>query len=746
MIISDKFYEDEVREGFYVPASIKQAWGATLMVLGEIDRICKKYNITYFAEWGTFLGALRHGGFIPWDDDLDIGMKRKDYERFLEVAPGEMPEEFCIYNFRTRYEHTGFLANVVSKARICFEKEHLEKYHGYPFITGVDIFILDNVCSDLEKEKDRVNKCRYIIKTADEIYDGTITGKDKEAVFDFIKSSCGIDLKQSSNREEQRAHMYMAAEKLFMMFDDSESEYMTRMMPNGLNDGNGYLLSKKLLDEYVEIPFETTTIPVPAAYDHMMRKRYGDYMRLVKNAGGHGYPYFENQKLSLEKTMGFKMPGFEPDLSLIKRDITVSDEQEESYKKVVISYLDNLLDQVKKGYEVMDSDIVSNYQEMAIELGTYMEAVKGEGYDLVHYLEHFCEVVFELHSILNDSADKKEITNKLTELTNIVDSCKEKVIARKEVVFFPFNSDYWYVFNEEFLKCMDDENIDVYVVPIPYYYKKYDGMLRDIQFNVDSYDDSLPLILFSDYDLKLRMPDRVYIQNPYDQYNETMSVPQDYFSLNIRKYTKELVYIPWFRTEDFTKEVERAFQNMKAYCIMPGVLYSDKIILQSSVIRDRYIEKLIDELGDEYRNVWEEKITVSEISSQSHMEMGLDKNVKKKLAFMPDFSMFIEHGHEFVSKIHRSIKVIEGSNDLLELYLVQSGNVQKYLKALRPELYEEYMALVNKYDGYNWCHVIDDSNLSDIVNMCDAYYGDAGILAHQFRNAGKPVMIENVAI
>ena len=55
MIITDKFYEDEVREGFYVPASVKQAWGATLMVLGEIDRICKKYNIPFYISTSFLL-------------------------------------------------------------------------------------------------------------------------------------------------------------------------------------------------------------------------------------------------------------------------------------------------------------------------------------------------------------------------------------------------------------------------------------------------------------------------------------------------------------------------------------------------------------------------------------------------------------------------------------------------------------------------------------------------------------------
>ena len=66
MKIQDSFLEPEVRDGFYIPSEVKQAWAVQLDLLAEIDRICKKYDIPYFADWGTLLGAVRHGGFIPW--------------------------------------------------------------------------------------------------------------------------------------------------------------------------------------------------------------------------------------------------------------------------------------------------------------------------------------------------------------------------------------------------------------------------------------------------------------------------------------------------------------------------------------------------------------------------------------------------------------------------------------------------------------------------------------------------------
>ena len=169
MEFSTDFYKDEVRCGFYIPTAIKQAWAAELMVLAEIDRICRKYNIKYYAEWGTLLGAVRHGGFVPWDDDMDIGMLRDDYIRFKQVAEKELPKEYAIHDYETKDNHWLFLSKVVSRNHICFEEEHLKKYHNFPYMATVDIFVLDYLYKDEEKEKERCDEIKFILAVADSI-------------------------------------------------------------------------------------------------------------------------------------------------------------------------------------------------------------------------------------------------------------------------------------------------------------------------------------------------------------------------------------------------------------------------------------------------------------------------------------------------------------------------------------------------------------------------------------------------
>ena len=139
MPIHDSFLEPEVRDGFYIPSEIKQAWAAEMKVLEIVDQICQQHNIAYFADWGTLLGAVRHGGFIPWDDDLDITMKRPDYERFIKVAKDNLPEGYTLFNYETHPDFWSFMGRVVPKNRICFEEAHLSEFYGFPYIVGIDI-------------------------------------------------------------------------------------------------------------------------------------------------------------------------------------------------------------------------------------------------------------------------------------------------------------------------------------------------------------------------------------------------------------------------------------------------------------------------------------------------------------------------------------------------------------------------------------------------------------------------------
>ena len=101
MDFPQEYFRAEVRDGFYVDGMLKRAWAEGIEVLNVIDEICSKHHITWYADNGTLLGAVRHGGYIPWDDDVDICMMRDDFMRFREIVEEELPEGWRFLSWRS---------------------------------------------------------------------------------------------------------------------------------------------------------------------------------------------------------------------------------------------------------------------------------------------------------------------------------------------------------------------------------------------------------------------------------------------------------------------------------------------------------------------------------------------------------------------------------------------------------------------------------------------------------------------
>lgn len=258
----------EKRNEYYVHPLLKRLWAVQLDILKEIDRICKQHNIKYYGWFGTLLGAIRHHGFIPWDDDLDLTMFRDDYERFRYYAKTELPEEWRIV------ENDPSLISIFHTDKIQINQEFLDKFHGCPFITGIDIFSLDYIPqneADKELQLNLFRATRNLCLNWD-LPDNDEQWKDtnKWEYLDEIERLTGHHFDRLNSVKEQ---LYFIGDRIAAMYWNSDSGILTNMF--WMYDHPNYRIPRSCFDKIIEVPFENTILPIPENYDFICKLIYG---------------------------------------------------------------------------------------------------------------------------------------------------------------------------------------------------------------------------------------------------------------------------------------------------------------------------------------------------------------------------------------------------------------------------------------------------------------------------------------
>ena len=747
MGFNKEFLEDEVRLGFYIPSVIKQAWAAELEVLNVIDDICSKLGIEYFADWGTLLGAVRHHGFIPWDDDFDLVMRREDYDKFYNEAPALFPEGYSIHTFRNEEGFKEFHAVVVNAKTPNFDKEQYDRFHGFCYLCGIDIFILDYVHMDKKMEDERVKEALYLISLGDSIFDGELSSAEIKSSIEYAEKITHEKIKDIKDNKELAIRIYELADAKCAEVKREESDILTQMVPWGLKKQLFRRYPKTDYDSKIRVPFEYTLVPVPACYDKLLTQRYGDYMRIHKAWGAHEYPFFEKQVKDLEALLDFNLPKYK----FNHEELLRKSAKNESWKELISEALANLENlNIKVKYEDSDEtlDSICSAQELAIDMGNLIEQIKGENHNSIRLINDYCENLYHLYSMLTGEENPEEkiiilLEASFKELLNAISD----LVNRKEVVFLPFKASAWDSFEDIYIGCLANENMDVYVIPIPYYYKEYDGTMSDEQYDLESYLGNLNVISYTEFSLELHHPNMIFIQNPYDEFNAVTSIHPHFYSRIIKEYTDKLVYVPWFKSCKIEIETDsRSYKNMDYYVTVPGVVNADYVIVDTEEERMAYIAKLNDWSRE---GIWQEKIFMRNEEILSKLDIAIDSkqelssNKCKSIMYYIGAGQTFQNSDVFMNKFKDNIKLFEGKMESLSLVLVLDRMLEKTMMEYAPELWNEFENELELLKTKNNLRIMKDDIPKEELLKCDAFYGDSSFLACEYLVSGKPVMIQN---
>lgn len=284
--IPEGFLEEEERCGYVVSKQMKEVWAVELDMFVEFDRVCRKHNIKYFASGGTMLGAVRHKGFIPWDDDIDVMMLRSEYDKLCAVGPSEFKHP---YFFQTEYTDPGSLRghaqlrNSETTGILKFEMNYKYKFNQGIFI---DIFPLDNVPDDRNLFKQQAKDAEVVQKKYMKWVKWTKSryapskNRKKESIRKIVLFLIHKPVVLLIN------YYYKKFENICARYNGKKTKLIGVV-------GVFHFREKdiKYMEDYEEakyVDFEFVKMPIPVRYDHALRTYFGDYMVMKEIPSNHG--------------------------------------------------------------------------------------------------------------------------------------------------------------------------------------------------------------------------------------------------------------------------------------------------------------------------------------------------------------------------------------------------------------------------------------------------------------------------
>lgn len=256
-----------LKKDFSTDVDMKEIQNQVYIILQEVDRICRKNRIPYFLSAGTALGAIRHKGFVPWDNDIDIGMLRKDYNNFQKIVKRELGSEFYYQTLQPNRDFYYPFDQVVKNHTSYVQLEHKDAkfHHGF----HIDIFPFDKVSSNpksREKQVEDLNKYRYLMKAKKLKY----PYKSKNPLHLFLINYEYYMLKLVPYR-----YLKKKIDETLTKYNKTNTEYIADLCTHYKKV---MYFKRSEIFPIKKVSFESGVFPVPRETDTYLTMMYGDYM------------------------------------------------------------------------------------------------------------------------------------------------------------------------------------------------------------------------------------------------------------------------------------------------------------------------------------------------------------------------------------------------------------------------------------------------------------------------------------
>lgn len=287
------FFNEEIMCGHLVTTDVKRVWHRELLMLDFFMDICNKYNLSWYSSGGTLLGAIRHNGFIPWDDDVDLVMPRKDYDIFCKVALNELKYPYELKTYLTDEKCVGYgFAKIVDVTTTAVLTDFLPYGHNDFYANRyvwIDIFPLDYVYDE------------------DYSNDAFFVKMDKEMNF-LYKNGFYEDCLKINKEKQDIFSNRLPTDKLCTTISSFGSLF------------KNCIYNSEWFDSYLLVDFCNLKIRIPNGYDSILRTNYGDYTIPVKGGSLHNGIVFDLDTPFNEYKLRYKNDSIKFGVCLMTKD------------------------------------------------------------------------------------------------------------------------------------------------------------------------------------------------------------------------------------------------------------------------------------------------------------------------------------------------------------------------------------------------------------------------------------------